>query len=541
MNWQGRRRSTNVEDRRGTGGRRGGGSRIAVGGGLGGVALIVLYLLFGGDLGQLLGGDGAATTTESSAESSTALSTKDVELGEFVKVVLADIEDTWSEQFTSMGRTYREPKLVLFTGSTRSGCGTAGSSVGPFYCPGDSKVYLDLAFFEDMQRSLGAPGDFALAYVIAHEVGHHVQNLLGVMDDVQAAQQRASEKQANDLSVRSGTRRLPGRRVGPLRPRDPGLPRRGGHRGGSQRRERGRRRPYPEAPAGVRGPRCLHARHLGAARTLVPQGAGNRRHRAGRHVRRRPALKEVAEAPMPLSVVVQSPTHLVRQPVAQSLAALGLSVHEFSDLGEAVARLNELSPDLVVVDADGAGRQWRTLVAGLGGTSARVGVVLLSGRVSFDDAHDAQSLGVAGIIKKPFRGADHAARIVDAALARRGLRARRAHPRCRPDGVSDAVLEIALPEGDERLVLWDISNVGAGVAVATVEARWALRAGEYFPAATIDWGGTHLELSLRVAHVTGDVAGLQFISVTDGARHLARTITERFARAIGPLENRNRW
>ncbi len=199
MNWQGRRRSTNVEDRRGAGGRVGGGSRIAVGGGLGGVALIVLYLLFGGDLGQLLGGgEGAiATTTES-----TELSATDLEMGEFVSVVLADIEDTWREQFSAMGRTYREPKLVLFSGGVESACGTAGSSVGPFYCPGDSKVYLDLAFFEDMQRSLGAPGDFALAYVIAHEVGHHVQNLLGIMDDVQAAQQRAGEKQANELSVR---------------------------------------------------------------------------------------------------------------------------------------------------------------------------------------------------------------------------------------------------------------------------------------------------------------------------------------------------
>ncbi len=198
MNWQGRRRSTNVEDRRGAGGRRGGGGRIAVGGGLGGVALIVLYLLFGGDVSQLLGGDGVATTTESTTE----LSASDREMGDFVSVVLADIEDTWGAQFTLMGRTYREPKLVLFSGSTESGCGTAGSSVGPFYCPGDRKVYLDLAFFEDMQRALGAPGDFALAYVIAHEVGHHVQNLLGTMDDVASLQQRASRKRANELSVR---------------------------------------------------------------------------------------------------------------------------------------------------------------------------------------------------------------------------------------------------------------------------------------------------------------------------------------------------
>jgi uncharacterized protein len=202
MNIGGRRRSTNVEDRRGAGGGGGGGRRIAVGGGLGGVVLVVLYLIFGGDIGQILGGDGAATTTESSADSSTTLSTSDREMGDFVSVVLADIEDTWGEQFKLMGRTYREPKLVLFTGSTESGCGTADSAVGPFYCPGDSKVYLDLAFFEDMQRTLGAPGDFALAYVIAHEVGHHVQNLLGTMDEVSGLQQRASEKRSNDLSVR---------------------------------------------------------------------------------------------------------------------------------------------------------------------------------------------------------------------------------------------------------------------------------------------------------------------------------------------------
>jgi uncharacterized protein len=201
MNWQGRRRSTNVEDRRGAGGRVGGGRRIAVGGGLGGVVIVVLYLVFGGDLGQLLGGDGAATTTESGAESSTELSASDREMGDFVSVVLADIEDTWGEQFKLMDKTYREPKLVLFTGAVESACGTAGSSVGPFYCPGDSKVYLDLAFFEDMQRALGAPGDFALAYVIAHEVGHHVQNLIGTMDEVEGLQQRASEKRSNELSV----------------------------------------------------------------------------------------------------------------------------------------------------------------------------------------------------------------------------------------------------------------------------------------------------------------------------------------------------
>jgi predicted metalloprotease len=162
--------------------------------------LVVLYLIFGGDLGQLLGGgaDGAATTTESTTE----LGAKDLEMGDFVSVVLADIEDTWGEQFKQMSKTYREPKLVLFTGAVESACGTAGSSVGPFYCPSDSKVYLDLAFFEDMQRTLGAPGDFALAYVIAHEVGHHVQNLLGIMNRVGSLQQQSGKERSNELSVR---------------------------------------------------------------------------------------------------------------------------------------------------------------------------------------------------------------------------------------------------------------------------------------------------------------------------------------------------
>jgi predicted metalloprotease len=203
MQWQGRRRSTNVEDRRGTGGGGGfgGGRRIAVGGGLGGVALIVLYLLFGGDLSQLIQGS-PETTATTTAESGTELSANDREMGDFVSVVLADIEDVWGAQFKAMGRTYREPKLVLFTDQVESACGYAGASVGPFYCPGDEKVYLDLAYFQDMERELNFEGDFALAYVIAHEVGHHIQNQLGIMDQVSSLQQRSSETKANALSVR---------------------------------------------------------------------------------------------------------------------------------------------------------------------------------------------------------------------------------------------------------------------------------------------------------------------------------------------------
>ena len=208
MQWQGRRRSTNVEDRRTSGGGGGfGGRRVGIaGGGLGAVALIVLYLIFGGDIGQLIQGAPetatGAETTSLPAGSAGELSQSDQEMGDFVSVVLADIEDVWGARFKAMGRTYREPKLVLFSDATESACGYAGASVGPFYCPGDEKVYLDLAYFDDMQRQLGFEGDFALAYVIAHEVGHHIQNQLGIMDEVSSLQQRSSERQANDLSVR---------------------------------------------------------------------------------------------------------------------------------------------------------------------------------------------------------------------------------------------------------------------------------------------------------------------------------------------------
>jgi predicted metalloprotease len=206
MQWQGRRRSTNVEDRRGTRGGFGGfgGRRAGIaGGGLGAVAIIVLYLIFGGDLSQLIqGGSQTAAGTETTSLPAGQLSEHDREMGDFVSVVLADIEDIWSARFREMGRTYREPKLVLFSGATDSACGYASASVGPFYCPSDQKVYLDLAFFEDMERQLDFEGDFALAYVIAHEVGHHIQKQLGIMDEVARLQQRASRSRSNDLSIR---------------------------------------------------------------------------------------------------------------------------------------------------------------------------------------------------------------------------------------------------------------------------------------------------------------------------------------------------
>jgi hypothetical protein len=197
MRWQGRRQSDNVEDRRGIGGRG-----LAVGGGIGGIGIVIaiLYFLLGGnpgDLTQTLQVDQPYATG-----SDQPLSAKDEEMGQFVSTVLANIEDVWRAKFQEMGQTYAAPKLVLFSGQVDSACGFAGASSGPFYCPGDAKVYIDLSFFEDMQRQLRAEGDFATAYVIAHEVGHHVQNLLGINDQVMAQRGRVSEKDFNKLLVR---------------------------------------------------------------------------------------------------------------------------------------------------------------------------------------------------------------------------------------------------------------------------------------------------------------------------------------------------
>lgn len=196
MLWQGQRESDNVEDER----RSGGGGRLAVGGGIGGVILVVAYLLLGGD---------PAALTDSQQQSSQVSQSRQLdsngsrdEASRFIAVVLADTEDAWNDVFRQLGRQYEEPKLVLFSHQTRSGCGFASSASGPFYCPEDRRVYIDLAFYRELRDRFGAPGDFAQAYVIAHEVGHHVQNLLGISDRVQAARGRVSEAEFNKLSVR---------------------------------------------------------------------------------------------------------------------------------------------------------------------------------------------------------------------------------------------------------------------------------------------------------------------------------------------------
>lgn len=214
MEWKGRRQSSNVEDRRGAGGRSSrGGLRIPMGrggmrragGGLG-IGSIILILIVSWALGinplTLLSGDTGSTGGGYEQQQTQNAAPANDETTAFVRTVLAETEDTWNGIFQAGGETYQEPTLVLFSGQVESACGFASSATGPFYCPGDQKVYLDTAFFQDLRQQFGASGDFAEAYVIAHEVGHHVQNLLGILPRFNQARQQMSQVEANRMSVR---------------------------------------------------------------------------------------------------------------------------------------------------------------------------------------------------------------------------------------------------------------------------------------------------------------------------------------------------
>lgn len=191
MKWQGRRRSSNVEDRRGMSGR----GVAGIGGGFGIIILIVITLLGGNPLEFLGDNDIGQNTPYVETQ-------EEKELAEFVSVVLADTEDVWTEIFRENDMVYEEPTLVLFTNSVESACGRAGSSTGPFYCPGDRKLYIDLSFYKELSERFHAPGDFAMAYVVAHEVGHHVQTLLGVSQQVHNLRPKLSDEEYNKYSVR---------------------------------------------------------------------------------------------------------------------------------------------------------------------------------------------------------------------------------------------------------------------------------------------------------------------------------------------------
>ncbi len=201
MDWKNLPGSGRIEDRRGGGGVPGGG--VAVGG-VGAVIIALIAMFFGIDPSSILGGsEPSQTSAPSQSQSQNSAAPPSDTTGQFVEEILGSTNDVWTKVFQSAGKQYAEPTLVLYSGATRGGCGTANSAVGPFYCPLDSKVYLDTSFFNQMKRQLGGGGDFAYAYVIAHEIGHHVQNELGIADQAERAQRSArSEAAANQVSVR---------------------------------------------------------------------------------------------------------------------------------------------------------------------------------------------------------------------------------------------------------------------------------------------------------------------------------------------------
>lgn len=194
MKWQGRQGSDNVEDRRGMSP-----GKVAIGGGIGTIVIAVIVLLLGGDPTQLLNSSDQSAPTESGQ---VATSPEEEQMAQFISVVLKDTETVWGKIFEQSGSTYQQPKLVMFRDQVQSACGYASGASGPFYCPGDQKVYLDLSFFDELKSKFGAYGDFAVAYVIAHEVGHHVQDQLGILEKANSARARSGQSEANDISVR---------------------------------------------------------------------------------------------------------------------------------------------------------------------------------------------------------------------------------------------------------------------------------------------------------------------------------------------------
>jgi hypothetical protein len=193
MRWQGRRESTNVEDRRGRT------PKVLAGGGIGTIIVVLAIYLLGGDPSQILDNTAIDNTATNSPYVGTA---EENELARFVSVVLAETEDVWTEIFRQGGSNYEYPVLVLYSGAVQSACGYSSAATGPFYCPGDYKLYIDLSFYNELKEQFKAPGDFAMAYVIAHEVGHHVQTLLGIMEKVNSLRSQMSEEEFNRYQVR---------------------------------------------------------------------------------------------------------------------------------------------------------------------------------------------------------------------------------------------------------------------------------------------------------------------------------------------------
>ncbi len=198
MRWEGRKQSDNVEDRRG---QSGGGGGLIKGGGILGLIIMLIGMYYGVDLSGVVGSGNETVSTSTQQAPPSNVSQQEAQLNELARVTLADTEQAWGSYFQQNNIAYVQPKLVLYRDATQTACGTGQAAMGPFYCPADQKVYLDLSFYDDMKRKLGASGDFAFAYVLAHEVGHHVQNVLGINQKVSKMQQRTNQAGANRLSV----------------------------------------------------------------------------------------------------------------------------------------------------------------------------------------------------------------------------------------------------------------------------------------------------------------------------------------------------
>ena len=267
------------------------GVRVGGIGGLGIVALALVAMFLGVDPSIILSGLPGDSGPEPAAVPRQRPAGDD-QSAQFISVVLAQTEDAWTDIFRQAGKTYEKPPLVLFDGRVESACGLAGAATGPFYCPADRKVYLDLSFFDELDQKFGAPGDFAQAYVVAHEVGHHVQTLLGISRQVTQLRQQSSEAESNRLSVMMELQADCLAGVWARHTHDTaGRARRGRHRRGPGRGQRGRRRPDPGGDPRLRGAGRLHPRQLAAAHALVPAGPADGGHQQLRHVQRGAAVR----------------------------------------------------------------------------------------------------------------------------------------------------------------------------------------------------------------------------------------------------------
>lgn len=241
-----------------------------------------------------------------------------------------------------------------------------------------------------------------------------------------------------------------------------------------------------------------------------------------------------------MSVVILARTHLVRQPIAQSFVPLDLRVHEFSDPSDVVARLNTLSPDLLIMDADGMAREWRMLAAGLGMSRTSVALVLLTSRFSFEEAHQASAFNVSGVVVKPFRKEEHTARILDLALLKKGIRARRLSPRFSLAETSQARLPDTLSVDQHMLSVKNISEGGIAVSLETPDVVDAFCPGAFIPMATLARGESQATLSLEVVHGGEATAGMRFDRFFEG-KQIFRALEEQHARAFGSQETKRKW